>query len=102
MTEPTPFGFHDLKLAIEVVRHMKIPFGVIINRDGIGDNKVELFCNKENIQVLLKIPERKKIAYLYSKGISLANESHEWHEMFGLVFDKIREEVLLGETAYNY
>jgi MinD superfamily P-loop ATPase len=72
---------------------MKIPFGVIINRDGIGDNKVELFCNNENIQVLLKIPERQKIAYLYSKGISLANESNEWHEMFGLVFDKINNEV---------
>jgi MinD superfamily P-loop ATPase len=93
VTEPTPFGFHDLKLAIEVLKHMKIPFGVIINRDGIGDNKVELFCNKENIQILLKIPERKKIAHLYSKGISLSNVSHEWHEMFGLVFDKIKNEV---------
>jgi len=93
VTEPTPFGFHDLKLAIEVVRHLKIQFGVIINRDGIGDNRVELYCQNENIPVLLKIPERKRIAYLYSKGISLVNESHEWHEMFGSVFDKIMQEV---------
>jgi MinD superfamily P-loop ATPase len=93
VTEPTTFGFHDLKLAIEVVRHMRIPFGVIINRDGVGDDKVEFYCKKENIPVLLKIPERKKIANLYSKGIALANESHEWHEMFGIVYSKIKEDV---------
>ena len=93
VTEPTPFGLHDLKLAVEVTRHLNIPFGVIINRDGIGDKKVELYCKSENIPVLLKIPERKKIAHLYSKGIALVSESHEWHEMFGLVFNQIQEEV---------
>ena len=93
VTEPTPFGLHDLKLAVEVTRHLNIPFGVIINRDGIGDKKVELYCKNENIPVLLKIPERKKIAHLYSKGIALASESHEWHEMFGQVFNRIQEEV---------
>ena len=93
VTEPTPFGLHDLKLAVEVTRHLNIPFGVIINRDGIGDKKVELYCKSENIPVLLKIPERKKIAHLYSKGITLVSESHEWHEMFGLVFNRIQEEV---------
>ncbi|HER45652.1 MAG TPA: (4Fe-4S)-binding protein [Thermoplasmatales archaeon] len=93
VTEPTPFGLHDLKLAVEVVRHLSIPFGVIINRDGIGDERVEVYCQKENIPVLLKIPERKKIALLYSKGIALVKEAYEWHEMFGLVFNRIREEV---------
>lgn len=93
VTEPTPFGLHDLKLAVEVTRHLNIPFGVIINRDGIGDRKVELYCKNENIPVLLKIPERRKIAHLYSKGIILASEVYEWHEMFGLVFNRIQEEV---------
>jgi len=93
VTEPTPFGLHDLKLAIEVVRHLRIPFGVVINRDGIGDNRVEVYCQKEHISVLLKIPERQKIALLYSKGIALADESHEWKEMFGLVFNRIQEQV---------
>jgi len=93
VTEPTPFGFHDLKLAIEVIRHINIPFGVIINRDGIGDSKVDFYCKKENIPILLKIPERKKIAHLYSNGIALVNDNYEWHEMFGLVFNKIQEEV---------
>ncbi len=93
VTEPTPFGLHDLKLAVEVVKHLYIPFGVIINRDGIGDKKVETYCQDENIPVLLKIPERKKIAHLYSKGIAIVSESHEWHEMFGLVLNRIQEEV---------
>jgi MinD superfamily P-loop ATPase len=93
VTEPTPFGLHDLKLAVEVVMHLEIPFGVIINRDGIGDDKVEYYCQKENIPVLLKVPDRRKIAHLYSKGIALASKSTEWHEMFGLVFNRIQEEV---------
>ncbi len=93
VTEPTPFGLHDLKLAVEVVRHMHIPFGVVINRDGIGDDGVEVYCKKENIHVLLKIPERQKIALLYSKGIALADEAYEWKEMFGLLFNRIQEQV---------
>ena len=94
VTEPTPFGLHDLKLAIEVVKHLNIPFGVVINRDGIGDKKVEDYCQNENIPILLKIPEKKMIAHLYSKGIALVNEVYEWHEMFGLVFNRMQEEVI--------
>ena len=93
VTEPTPFGLFDLKLAIEIVRHLYIPFGVIINRDGIGDKKVEGYCQKENIPVLLKIPERKKIASLYSKGLALVSEAYVWNEMFLQVFDKIKGSV---------
>jgi MinD superfamily P-loop ATPase len=93
VTEPTPFGLHDLKLAVEVVKHLRIPFGVIINRDGIGDQRVEAYCDKEQIPILLKIPEREKIALLYSKGIALVKEAYEWHEMFGLLFHRIQDEV---------
>jgi len=93
VTEPTPFGLHDLKLAVEVIRHLNVDFGVIINRDGVGDKKVELYCKNENIPILLKIPERKEIAHLYSKGIPLVDKSHEWNEMFRLAFNRIQEEV---------
>jgi MinD superfamily P-loop ATPase len=93
VTEPTPFGLHDLKLAVEVMKHQYIPFGVVINRDGIGDKKVEIYCQQNRIPILLKIPERQKIAYLYSKGIPLVNEAYEWREMFGLVFQRIQNEV---------
>jgi MinD superfamily P-loop ATPase len=93
VTEPTPFGLHDLKLAVEVVRHLNIPFGVIINRDGIGDDTVVTFCKDHHIPVLLTIPERKEIAHLYSKGTALVHESYEWREMFALLFSRIQEEV---------
>lgn len=93
VTEPTPFGLHDLKLAVEVVRHLNIPFGVIINRDGIGNKEVEFYCQNEKIPVIMKIPESKKIARLYSKGIALVSEDHGWYEKFGSVFSRIQEEV---------
>ena len=95
VSEPTPFGLFDLKLAVEVVRHLNIPFGVIINRDGIGDTKVEQYCHNENIPILLKIPEKKMIANLYSKGIPLVSKSFEWKEMFAQVFDKIQKKVVI-------
>ena len=93
VTEPTPFGLYDLKLAIEVVRHLNIPFGVVINRDGIGDKKIETYCQSEDISILLKIPEKRKIAYLYSNGIALVRESFEWREMFGQIFSQIQDKV---------
>ena len=93
VTEPTPFGLHDLKLAVEVVRHLNIPFGVIINRDGIGNEEVDFYCQNEKIPVIMKIPQSEKTARLYSKGIALVSKDHEWHEMFRLVFNRIQEEV---------
>ena len=69
VTEPTPFGLNDLKLAIEVVRKLRIPHGVIINCDGIGDNGVKDYCEKENIPLLLSIPWDRQIAEAYSRGI---------------------------------
>jgi MinD superfamily P-loop ATPase len=93
VTEPTPFGLYDLKLAIEVVKYLFLPFGVIINRDGIGDGKVESYCKKNNIPILLKIPESKKIAHLYSKGVAIVSNSHKWNKMFTQVFHKIQKGV---------
>jgi MinD superfamily P-loop ATPase len=93
VTEPTPFGLHDLKLAVDVVRHLNIPFGVVINRDGIGNKKVENYCKNQKIPILLKIPNRKLIAHLYSKGNALVSESYEWNEMFSYVFNLLREEI---------
>lgn len=93
VTEPTPFGLHDLKLAVDVVRHIDIPFGVIINRDGIGDLRVEEYCRMGHIPVLLKIPEDKHIALLYSKGFSLVQEQSEWKERFHQMFHQLQDTV---------
>ena len=68
VTEPTPFGFHDLKLAIETMRELKKDFGVVINRDGIGNDEVHNYCKEQQIPLLARIPNDKEIAKLYSRG----------------------------------
>lgn len=68
VTEPTPFGFHDLKLAIETLELLKQKFVVVINKDGIGNDNVENYCKKNNIPIIAKIKADKEIAKLYSKG----------------------------------
>ncbi len=90
VTEPTPFGLHDLRMAVEVVKKLKIPFGVLINRDGIGDKKVEEFCRENKISVLLKIPYSKEIAFAYSKGTPIIQEKPGYKEKFKELFDSIK------------
>lgn len=68
VTEPTPFGLHDLKLAVETMKELNKEFGVIINRFGIGDANVEKYCKENNIPVIAKIPNMRKIAEIYSDG----------------------------------
>jgi MinD superfamily P-loop ATPase len=90
VTEPTPFGLHDLKIAVQVLRKMTIPFGVIVNRAGIGDRKVHDYCREEKIPVLLEIPYQRMIAELYSKGIPFIFEMPEWRIIFQGLFSEIR------------
>lgn len=93
VTEATPFGLHDLKLAVEVLRHMNLPFGVVINRDGTGFKKVDVYCTNEHIDVLMKIPDDENIAHLYSEGIPFVRERSSWRARFIELFEKIHEEV---------
>ncbi len=90
VTEPTPFGLHDLKITVEVLKDMKIPFGIIVNRAGLGDEKVYEFCKKGNMPVLLEVPYQRKIAELYSRGIPYSLKMPEWQEKFQEAFEKIR------------
>ena len=71
VTEPTPFGLHDLQLAVETMRKLDKPFGVVINRYGIGNTDVYNYCAQENIEILAKIPNDRRIAELYSAGQTL-------------------------------
>ena len=91
VTEPTPFGLNDLVLAVEMVKELKIPCGVVINRAGVGDRKVEEYCAKENIPVLLTIPMDTGIARIYSRGITLVGGMPQWQESFLALFDQIQE-----------
>jgi len=93
VTEPTPFGLNDLTLAIGVVKELNIPFGVVINRFDVGDKKVENFCEKNNIPILLKIPLEERIAKYYSKGEVLVAKDEKWREKFKQLFQKIKEKV---------
>lgn len=68
VTEPTPFGLHDLKLAVETVRELRLPFGVIINRSTIGDKRVAKYCYDQGIRILMYISEDRRIAEAYSRG----------------------------------
>lgn len=91
VTEPTPFGLNDLGLAASAVKQLGVPCGVILNRSGRGDEKVEGYCRKENIPVLLKIPLDLKIACLYSEGFTLVDGLPEWKDSFRKLFRKIVE-----------
>lgn len=93
VTEPTPFGLNDLVLAVEVLRKLNIPFGVIINRADIGDNQVEAYCKEQNILVLMRIPFDRRIAELYSIGTPLISEKSEYVEKFRAMFDLIEKEL---------
>jgi len=90
VTEPTPFGLHDLKITVQVLKDLGVPMGVVINRAGIGDRKVYEYCEKENIPLLLEIPFSKKIAELYSRGVPFVEKMPEWKEKFQKVRDIIQ------------
>jgi MinD superfamily P-loop ATPase len=68
VTEPTPFGLHDLMLAVEMVRAMKVSFAVVINRADAGDNRVREYCDQNRIPVLAEIPDDRAVAEAYSQG----------------------------------
>lgn len=89
VTEPTPFGLHDLKLAVETVRKLNKEFAVIINRDGIGDDKIISYCDRNKIEVIAKIPYSKDIAINYSKGNLLYDKFPELIPEFDKIFKYI-------------
>jgi MinD superfamily P-loop ATPase len=93
VTEPTPFGLYDLRLAVEVLKVLKIPFGVVINKAGIGDRAVYEYCKEEGIPILLEIPYLKEIAQCYSKGMALVDAMPEWRGRFAELINRIEEEL---------
>jgi len=74
VTEPTPFGLNDLKLAVEMVRALKRPLGVAINRAGSGDDQTREYCRLQGIDILAEIPDDRRVAEAYSRGV-LASEA---------------------------
>jgi len=90
VTEPTPFGLYDLTLAVEVIRKLKIPFGVVINRSDLGDKKTENYCKNEDIPILMKIPFEKEIAVAYSQGKTIIEALPEYIKDFRRLFEGVK------------
>jgi MinD superfamily P-loop ATPase len=89
VTEPTPFGLNDLQLAVEMVRELKLPFAVAINRCDIGDDRVVRYCQQEDIEILLEIPNDRLVAEAYSQGIKIIDAIPGYEEKFLRLYEKI-------------
>ncbi len=92
VTEPTAFGLHDLKIAVELVRNMNIPFGVIINRADDYENIIVDYCMDENIKIIGIIPFSKEIAQLYSQG-KLLVENDKYRNIFKEIIKQLEGEI---------
>ena len=69
VTEPTPFGLNDLMLAVDMTRGLGLPIAVAVNRSGIGDRKVFEFCRHNDLPILFELPDDRRIAEAYSRGV---------------------------------
>jgi MinD superfamily P-loop ATPase len=89
VTEPTPFGLHDLSLAVDMVKDLDIPIGVVINRAGIGDERVNTFCKGQGIPILQEIPDDRRIAEAYSRGELIVDALPQYRKLFTELMDKV-------------
>lgn len=97
VTEPTPFGLNDLILAVETVRALGVPFGIVVNRAGVGDLEVYDFAKRENIPILMEIPFDLDIAKAYSKGKMMVDEFPHLRDEFILLYNRIKDLVASKE-----
>ncbi|HOO90983.1 MAG TPA: ATP-binding protein [Syntrophales bacterium] len=96
VTEPTPFGLNDLELAVGMVRELHVPFAVAINRSDVGNEEVKEYCRREGIDVVLEIPDDRRIAEAYSKGEMVIHAIPEYHGTFDACWTRMTD---LHETA---
>lgn len=89
VTEPTPFGLHDLKITIELMNELQKPFGVVVNKAGLGSGEVYTFLKEKNIELLGEIPFSREFAQLYSAGELLNNIPEELENIYRKIIGKI-------------
>jgi len=97
VTEPTPFGLHDLSIAVDAVTQLGIPLGVVLNRADIGDDGVQSFCRQEGIPILAEIPHDRKIAEGYARGDLLVTSAPEYISLIVEIYRIIMN--LVGEKG---
>ena len=92
VTEPTPFGLHDLRVAVEVARdELGLPVAVVVNRDGVGDDGVDAYCAAESLPILLRIPLERAIAEGIAHGASLVDIRPEYQTKLAELWEAIAE-----------
>lgn len=94
VTEPTPFGLNDLKLAVDTIRKLKLPFGVIINKADLPFSGTEEYCRLQSIKILLKVNESRAAAEGYSRGMSIIEIHPELSIKISEVIEQIKKETL--------
>lgn len=98
VTEPTPFGFYDFKLAWEAFSPFRKPIGAVVNRAGLGDDAIYRFCKDKGVPVLAEIPYDRAIAEAYARGRIIAEESPRLKDIFGSLLGQIRGLVNQSDT----
>ena len=93
VTEPTPFGLHDLTLAVEMIRTLGIRHGVVINRADSGDQRVRDYCAAEGISVLMELPDDRRVAEAYSRGEMAVQALPEWRDVFLTLWNRLEEKL---------
>lgn len=99
VTEPTPFGLNDLKLAAEMVAELKLAAGVVINRADLGDGRVRSYCEAAKLPILAEIPDSRAVAEAYSRGEPAVRLSGALREQFEGVLEAIRDRVRVAKPG---
>lgn len=89
VTEPTPFGLNDLKLAVEMVRVLDLPFGVVINRADLGDHETRNYCSSQNIENLAELPDDRRVAEAYSRGEMICEAIPEYRKLYNDLLNRV-------------
>jgi MinD superfamily P-loop ATPase len=92
VTEPTPFGLHDLKIAVDVVRKLQLPHGVVVNRASLSNPEVRSFCTSKGIPILAEIPDDRRVAEAYSRGQMACEALPEYESVFVDLLDAVEEQ----------
>jgi MinD superfamily P-loop ATPase len=90
VSEPTPFGLHDLKLAVETVRILGLRLAVVANRADIGDDRLRDYCEQEGIETLLELPDDRRLAEAYSRGELAVDALPGYRERFAGLLRRVR------------
>ncbi len=101
VTEPTPFGLHDLTLAVGMARALSRPFAVALNRCDAGDEGVRSYCKREGIEILLSIPDDRRIAESYARGDIDLSKLPEYREVFDCCYRRIAALVKKGQNGID-